>query len=272
MESFYISLPSNVTSFANNTMTDFKTRLFKTITLPTDYEIGLAEISFPGVIDNDPDFVVGIMRVNRFGGKSFAVNITNKEFVIQRKHMKNTVDFLSYVNSNLKAIGKELGITLIELNLFYELGQEAQFQFSKFEMDDGIAFVTIYGDLLAEAIGYSSSTSQQDLNISGQTIGGRVELMSAPVTSNMFIYCNIINHQYVGDAYVQLLRCVPINETTHLQTIYYSSPHYVPLITNVIDVIEISIKDDGNTPIRFISGTNKVILKLHFRPKQYGFQ
>ena len=59
--------------------------------------------------------------------------------------------------------------------------------------------------------------------------------------------------------------------STGAQFKYFATPHYVPLIKNYIDSIKITIKDSNDTLIKFSSGTDHVLVKLHFRPQRYGF-
>ena len=46
---FYVTLPSNSSKlyYPDNTLSDFTTKLFKPISLPARWEVGLCEISFP---------------------------------------------------------------------------------------------------------------------------------------------------------------------------------------------------------------------------------
>ena len=89
--------------------------------------------------------------------------------------------------------------------------------------------------------------------------------------NNLFVYTDIINHQYVGNSYTQLLRCIPVDYRIESQSIVFDSPHYVPLNTTYIKNIQITLKDDENQFINFKTGTQKVYAKLHFRPKHHGF-
>lgn len=86
---------------------------------------------------------------------------------------------------------------------------------------------------------------------------------------SLYVYCDIVYPQLVGDSSVKLLHCVEIpNRTKYKEqvVIKYAYPNYVPLITNSFQTIEINIKDDSNETIPFRTG--RVRLKLHFRPKE----
>ena len=65
---------------------------------------------------------------------------------------------------------------------------------------------------------------------------------------------------------IQLLRSVEI--PPHAQfgdkiTLNYEKPHYIPILCNDFDEIEINISDDINQLIRFTFGRTRI--KLHFK-------
>ena len=81
---------------------------------------------------------------------------------------------------------------------------------------------------------------------------------------SLYVYCNVCEPQIVGDAYVPLLRNVAIKGAHgEYVTKTYSEPHYIPVNTDAVDMIEINIKDDTGYDVSFASG--KVVCKLHFR-------
>ena len=86
----------------------------------------------------------------------------------------------------------------------------------------------------------------------------------------MYVYCDLVENQVVGNSLVPLLRTVTI-EGQHEEVIctIYNTPHYLPLARKEFDSIEISINDDQNRPVKFQFG--KVIVKLAFR-KQKPFR
>jgi hypothetical protein len=49
---------------------------------------------------------------------------------------------------------------------------------------------------------------------------------------------------------------------------YFFKPYFIPVSVTTIDTIEINIRDDTGEPIHFEAG--KILVKLHFKPKQYG--
>ncbi len=83
----------------------------------------------------------------------------------------------------------------------------------------------------------------------------------------LYLYCDLIQPQVVGDCLAPLLRTVPI-AGSHGETVgeAFLDPHYIPLRCKTFDSVQISIKDDNNYPIKFCFG--KSIVKLHLRRKR----
>lgn len=81
----------------------------------------------------------------------------------------------------------------------------------------------------------------------------------------LYLYTNIVQHSFVGDSFSQLLRQIEIPQNSRWGeqiVLKYEEPHYIPLCTNIIEVIEVDFKDElGNTlPFEF----GRTIVKLHF--------
>jgi hypothetical protein len=84
----------------------------------------------------------------------------------------------------------------------------------------------------------------------------------------IYVYCDIIEPQYIGDTRARLLRTVEIPDEAKFGStidIKYDSPHYVPIIINDFDHIEIDLKDDTGDTIPFLYGRSRV--KLHIRKR-----
>jgi hypothetical protein len=83
--------------------------------------------------------------------------------------------------------------------------------------------------------------------------GSRTAELNAGCRS-IYVYCDIVEHTFVGDTFAQLLRMVEIpNNTAQDDTIVikYDRPHYIPLQTRIFDTIRVEVKDDTNKVIPF---------------------
>ena len=84
----------------------------------------------------------------------------------------------------------------------------------------------------------------------------------------LYVYCDICEPQYVGDSRTKLLKTVEVPDNSKYGDqvfLNYSNPHYVPLLVNEFEQIEIDIKDDTDCRIPFMFGRTR--LKLHFRKR-----
>ena len=116
--------------------------------------------------------------------------------------------------------------------------------------------IALYGDQLAEvefsfARGHFISYRRTDIK------GG---------VSSIYIYSNLVQYSYVGDAYAQLLRTIPVKETEKWGDVVhhvFDKPHLIPLQSRNFDTIEIDIKDDAGAHIPFEIG--RVTIKLVFK-------
>jgi hypothetical protein len=81
----------------------------------------------------------------------------------------------------------------------------------------------------------------------------------------LFVYCDIADFQVIGDTVAPILRTVPIRANSAFQTVVerFDYPHYVRVIRNYIETIEVSIVSDLGKDVQFKVG--KSLIKLHLR-------
>lgn len=83
----------------------------------------------------------------------------------------------------------------------------------------------------------------------------------------LFIYCDLVQSQVVGDSRVALLRTVPvIGKYGDIVNHIFHSPHYIPLLNHDISSVQISICTGSGAQVGFQFG--KSVIKLHFRKKR----
>ena len=89
-----------------------------------------------------------------------------------------------------------------------------------------------------------------------------------PLTSTIYVYCNIVQPQIVGDTNAQLLRSIPVRgESGDLITETFSNIQFVPIQTKSFGEVEILLRTDTGDPVPFEHG--KVVITLHFRKHTY---
>ena len=94
--------------------------------------------------------------------------------------------------------------------------------------------------------------------------------ISLGLPAHMFVYCDLVEPQLVGDTVAPLLKIVNMDTTDYQygaqKTVHYTNPHYVPLIKNTFENVEIDLRDHTGRLLPFHFGTTNV--KLHFRRAQ----
>ena len=81
---------------------------------------------------------------------------------------------------------------------------------------------------------------------------------------SLFVYCDSIQAQLIGDTEVPLLRIVPVQgKHGDMITHTFQNLQYLPVATKQFNTIEINIKTDTGEKVPFESGM--LITTLHFR-------
>lgn len=264
MNQFYITLPSNTISTEDNSTAEYRVELAHSIQLSGDWEVGLAAIHYPYTWLNFPNekFLFYIRN-----SKIYEVTLApgNYETIEQ---LSNSLTH-SYVN----ALTEIASIISIDLKLtpdqvLQKYRSAVRFGYSEAEQRAEIEISEVMSIRLSKSLQYCLGIHAKKPNFyKGKYVGKYPPDLTSGFTS-LYVYTDIILPQLVGNIESQLLRAVSIKGTfgkTVAQD--YSTIHYVPVLKKSLDSIKISIRDDNNTPVRFLYG--KTIIKLHFRKKRY---
>jgi hypothetical protein len=236
--SFYVTLPSNssIDTFPDNTLTKYTTKLKTSLKLEGPYEVALVEIMYP---------------INWEIYSKAAITYINENKEQQRIELNlyaydtlaETIEAINYKlkTSNgqiLKYIHSCVHLQLpINTYLYFHYKAESIFGFSD----------KLYEGRIDEYISERRYNKINNIN-------------------SLYIYSDILEYQYVGDVYAPLLRVVTVENKNNVYVdSIYDSPHYVPVLRNNIETIDIDIRSDNGNQILFQTG--KVLVKLHFRRK-----
>ena len=290
MDNFYVTLPSNVQSFSQNTVSNYKTKLASRLILTDDWEVGLVEISYTlswyNVSIREP---IHLMIWDKGKAKQAAEKIHLPEG--RYDTIKQLIDVL---NERLK-----------KSNLFeYKPGFEPTFEYEERDrlvtLSQGVLKTTnkvIFlelSDNLCNILGFNKKymISKNAENLLKQSeIENKLLKKGVPVIfdepddnfpmlvytaekpcelsggyHSLFVYSDIVSPSFVGDSYTQLLRLVEIPSNYKFGDqikITYPNTYYVPVLVKEFDTIEIDIKDDTGVNIPFQFGRSIII--LHFR-------
>lgn len=241
--SFYLTLPSNASKemFPGNQISNFTTKLAKPIDLKGDWEVALTEIQYPHTWDTFENEDVRFTIVRK---KESAHDLT-----FPPGHYDNIRDVVDAINKSISNITE-----YNDLRLTYDARQR------KVVFRNIQEYGILVRDKLARVLGLTPNVHHV-----GSMDKAFTDVHGGFYT--LFVYCDIIEHQRVGDSYVQLLRCVEnTGKNNSMINIIYTKPDYITVSKQHFDTITIEVKDDQDKNVRFKVG--KLIAKLHFRQRK----
>ena len=97
---------------------------------------------------------------------------------------------------------------------------------------------------------------------------GRPYTADLTVVSTIYVYCDIVEPQIVGDTSAQLLKSIPVRgKFGDVIAGTFINIQYVPIRTKSFEVVKVLLRSDTGDPVPFERG--KVVIKLHFRQHNY---
>ena len=216
----------------------FTTKLHHRIELEGAYEVSLAEIMFP------------FTWFPKLAGKIFIGN-PKQQIVIQLKDIvcHSMYELVTAINGQiLKAFPNSNNYFTFDEENKVNVHLETN-HFVQFDIDS------------KNLLGFNK------IRIEGRVEFGNKVLPMLNRINTLFVYSDILEYQFLGDAFAPLLRNVAIKQMNYGEhaSIIYDTAHYVPVCRNSFETIEIDIKTDTGAPVPFTKGT--LYVKLHFRPK-----
>ena len=241
---FYLHLPSNssLDKFPNNTLTEYHVGLPQTVSLARDWEVALTEIHYPHSWNN----VQGNFG-NRFFLRNQELSGVWEALIIPPGHYSSIEDILSKMKGLIENVKR--------------FNNDVTFSYDTFTRK-----VTVHlqnnVELFFGNIGYLLGFSPEEI-ISNTSIAERqVDLEYG--FNDLFIYCDLIQSQYVGDAFVPLLRIVPVEgKAVERVSKSFLRPQYLPVSRKQFETVEVDIKTDTGESVPF--EFERVLLTLHFR-------
>ena len=86
----------------------------------------------------------------------------------------------------------------------------------------------------------------------------------------IYVYCDVVQSQVVGDTSAQLLRSIPVEgKSGDVITKTFTNIQYLPIQTKSFEDIEILLRNDTGDPVPFERG--KVITTLHFKQQSLPY-
>lgn len=250
MSQIYLTLPSNSSGsyFPNNTLTNFKTHLQKPLRLEHgEWEVGLSEIQYPR----------SWMTLRSLEETQIDI-LERKHWDPHKEDWDQDLTMTVYLHRGYYAGAADL---VTELNK--KLSGKATFQWIQEKRQvmaaNAKGFVVRLSDTVTKLLGLPWRTFYTCHRTAGEPLVNIKRDLES-----LFVYCDLVEHQIVGDTMVPLLRIVPVRgKMGDYVTKTYENVHYVPASGGHVQTVEIDIRDDSGRPIPFESG--RVIVVLHLR-------
>lgn len=250
-ENFYLTLLSNSSMeyFPENTTTKFSTKLPKSLILEGEWYIGVVEIQYPCTM-----YTVRESENVIYTSKWIMIP---DEDIISLVHYRSHIPAMNY--DSIQHLVAELNKhTDTQLMFNYD---EIKSQVSVLCMDNAIDVLKLSTKLCLQ-LGFEPNT-----NLIQNKTGTYPYNLKLGLPSQLFIYCDIIEPQIVGDVMAPLLRIVPLDPAVYVyganKMHIFSPPHYLPLMRREFDVIEIDIRTSTGQKVPFQFGTT--CIKVHFK-------
>lgn len=276
MEHFYISLPSNSSKqyYGVQSMSNYKTKLVKEIRLDVaQWQVGLAELIYPVSWNNIMNGIFNIRRLidgkwqwiecrvpdNQYGSVEELLN-SIKETILQQMGDQSKHIAFSYMQTRHVKIflhdGYGLQLSAV-LSKALGFGDNCITQQSVTNNARYHAYMTTIGnpDEIAEKCDYVVKNNSILSPLVGDVNRG---------LRSIFVHCNIIESQLVGDQYVPLLRTIAVRgKTDEVIAESFANIHYMRIERSSFQEIEIHLTDETGQNIPFQHG--RVIVLLHFK-------
>lgn len=276
-DQFYLTLPSNssMNFYPQNTVSNYITHLSRAIQLDGEWEVAVVGVYYPCTFltsgqntmiyihaypEEDRRKVISSIESSKVEG-GLSEHENGENLIIPTIHVA-TVPHGNYASE------KEFIDTINKNDTLRRHGRlqyDEQTKKVRIVTNPSVAQVEI-SHTLALQLGFDPSES--DLKTNNTSIRPANLYLGFP--SLMYIYCDIVDSQFIGDTMAPLLQIVNIDTSnyvygsnTHVQ---FFSPHYVSVLKTHFESLEIDLRDGTGNPLTFQFGTSCV--KLHFRRKR----
>lgn len=261
-----MTLPCNASMeiYPDNRIGNYTTSLAREVILDGEWEVGLAECVLP-VPKLTHDFIEPILyaelsREKIKQGAKIVNEIISAPRVLQTnsKYMQTLSDLREHSNDFPLTENEEreaFKITAPNKRVIVSVAQNYVLIWDERNknLSNMLGFHP-YGIMSGVQPGYTEY-------VAPMPFGGKVNIFF------VFVYCNLVEYNYVGDSMAPCLRTLPISPGEQNTTILrFENPHYVPLAFSRFSEVSIEIANELGEEVHFAKGLS--LIKLHFRPKK----
>ena len=280
MDQFYVTLPSNSSHqfYGKQPLAHYRTRLAKTLHLNVaEWEVGIAEIIYPISWNNIVNATFKVRKLENNKWRWIKGRIPDGNYqdvdkvieVLQNEISAILGDQKSNIHFSYNKPTRRVKVFLHEnygMILSNNLAQPLGFG----DKEDKCEMSNIKR---ATSIPFSPSPRKKDYEndcesvvLNGDTITSTFIADVNRTLRTLYVHCNIVESQLVGDQCVPLLRTIAVKgQVDDVIADSFSNIHYMGVERSTFQEIEIHITDDTGKTIRFQQG--RVVVKLHFKRK-----
>ena len=293
--SFYVTLPSNVTSrHFFNTQSNFTTLLDNPLNFSVPYEVALVEFSYREYMSFDigsinvrfPDKtedgfdeeIFRKLRLYAFDNEPIDHIIDRINFEIIEHYAQvaycakkgliyySDSDHSDYIKTNWTNFRSATDYDEAYYELVYNKYVKLCPQINLYNKSNNHAFVTVPDKIAIFFEGHAKQLFKNDKTHITKNYDFLIMSELLNFVDYLMIYCDLVEPQTVGDTFAPLLRTIcktgEFNRTTEK---IYTNPHYLPVCKSYINTINIDVRDPSGEKVKFENQLSKVYLKLHFR-------
>ena len=240
---FHLTLPSNssLNIFPDNKTTSYRVKLPQVIDLNGNWEVGLYTISY-----RNTWYTLQNLENHIYYSKD---GFFFETATVDYGYYETTNELVKSVNSSLKKETKNDNV-----RLSYDVRTE------KVTIHLKNGYQMVITGRMSIILGFGG----KEVKITKTTVSPYVADLHGSMT--IYIYCDIVLPQVVGDTNAKLLRSVPVQgKMGDVVMKTFTNIQYVPVQTKSFEDIDIILKDDEGNPVPFERG--KVLVTLHFKQK-----
>ena len=239
---FYLTLPSNSSMgvFPNN-KTGYRVKLPQTVNLEGSWEVCLYSVSYLNTWYTLQKSTDSHLFYSDFGQHKLF-----EQAVIDYGYYESMQDLIQAANRTLaKNVNDNIKLTYNAVNGKVTVGLNNGYELGFFGR-------------MSIILGFGGKFEQ----LTKTTVSPHVPDLTT--ISMIYVYCEIVESQVVGDTSAQLLKSIPAEGTFgDIITKTFTNIQYVPIQRKLFGDVEILLRSDTGDPVPFEHG--KVVTTLHFR-------
>ena len=243
---FYLTLPSNgsLNEFPNNKTTSYRVKLPQSIDLEGVWEVGLYSISYPNTwytLQKGVD--THLFYADRTG--------LFQQAIMDYGYYQSMQELIKAANKALsRNVSDNIKLTYNAFTGKVTVQIKNGFQFAVMKQ---LSIILSFGG--------------KDVILKKKTTESPY-VADLTTVSTIYVYCDIVEPQIVGDTSAQLLKSIPAEgRFSDIIAKTFTNIQYVPIRTKSFEAVEVLLRNDTGDPVPFERG--KVVITLHFRKHSY---